>query len=320
MIRKRLSRFATVSTSATLALMLLGAGTASASPPGWEFTNAVNESPLVAPGRLAGWSFTIHNGGSSNISKVFLTDSLAHAAVFVRSDRAGCTLTPVLFCDFGALAAGADINVLVVHTAPSVTGNFPITFQLNGSGATYSDSKGRSHGDTLNLAFDGATGNPPVTVVVGGEFDGGYVIDAGTTFTTGSTLTRQNPQYSTVVAPINLSAVTIQDLSGYGSGDPCGTNGLDCIGQWTRLSAPTAGGAKIKVTLVIRGQGLPGNVSADDIVVWHDGDGIIGDVAAERCLTATDSASAPCVYVTAVGGNFQVVVWLTHNGNLRGGY
>lgn len=317
MIHKRLSRFAAISTSAVLALMLLGAGTASASPPGWQFLNAVNESPLVAPGRLAGWSFTISNGGSSNIAKLYLTDSLAQAAVYVKSDRPGCVLSPVLFCDFGALAAGDSFNVLVVHTAPSSAGDFPITFQLNGSGKTFSDSKGRSHGDTLNLDFDGKTGNPPVTVVSGAsEFDGGFVLDAGTTFSTGDTLTRRNPQYSSVAAPINLSAVTIQDLSSYGTGDPCGTNGLDCIGQWTRLSAPTSAGAKIKVTLVIRGQGLPGSLTADDINVWHDADGLIST----RCASATDGGLAPCVYVTEVGGNFQVVVWLTQNGNLRGGY
>jgi hypothetical protein len=326
-IRKRLSRLATVFTSATLALMLLGVGTVTASPPGWQFLNAVNEAPLVATENLAAWSFTIHNGGSSNISKLFLTDSLDQAAVFVKDDRNACVKTPVLFCDFGALNAGDSIDVLVVHTAPSTAGDFPITFQLNGSGETYSDGKGRSHGDTLNLTFDGKQfndpipDNPPVTVVSGAsEFDGGYVVDAGATFSTGDTLTKKNPQYSSVVAPINLSAVTIQDLSSYGTGDPCGTNGLTCIGQWTKLSAPTAGGAKIKITLVIRGQGLPGSLTADDIVVYHDDDGIIGDVATERCASATDSASAPCIYVTEVGGNFQVVVWLTHNGNLRGGY
>lgn len=318
MIRKRLGRVTAVFTAATMALMLIGVGTAAALPPGWQFLNPVNEAPLVAPGRLAAWSFTIYNGGSSNISKLYLTDSLDQAAVYVKDDRNACVKSPVLYCDFGALNADASINVLVVHTAPSSPGDFPITFQLNGSGATFSDGlKGRSHGDTLELKFDGKNLNPPVTVVSGAsEFDGGYVIDAGATFATGNTLTRQNPQYSSVVAPINLSAVTIQDLSGYGSGDPCGTNGLDCIGQWTRLSAPTASGTPIKVTLVVRGQSLPGSLGPDDIVVFHDGDGIIGDVAAERCA----SGSAPCIDVTEVGGNFQIVVWLIKNGNLRGGY
>lgn len=317
MNRKRLSRLATALMSAALLGAMVAAAPASAATPGWQFNNPVNESPLVAPGRLAAWSFTITNGGSSNISKLFLTDSLAQAAVFVQADRPGCVLSPVLFCDFGALVAGASINVLVVHTAPASAGSFPITFQLNGSGNTFSDGKGRSHGDTLNLSFDGKTGNPAATVVSGaGDFDGGYVVDAGATFATGNTLTKQNPQYSSVVAPINLSAVTIQDLGSYGTGDPCGVDGLTCIGQWTKLSAPTAAGTNIKVTLVIRGQGLPGSVTADDINVWHDGDGLI----TTRCASATDGSAAPCIFVTEVGGNFQVVVWLTHNGNLRGGY
>lgn len=322
MIRKRIGRFATIFTAGIMALMLVGAGTAVAAPPGWEYRDAENLSVLVGDGRQAGWSFRIYNGGSSNISKLYLTDSLAQEAVFVRDDRNACVKAPVLYCDFGALAAGASINVLVVHTAPSTAGGFPINFQLNGSGATYSDGdKGRSHGDTKNLSFDGKAGNPPVTMVsTNSEFDGGFAVEAGVEYSTGSTVTKQNPQSSSVAAPISLSATTIQDLSGYGTGDPCGTNGFDCIGQWTRVNAPTAGGAKIKVTLLIRGQGLPGNVGPEDIVVYHDSDGIIGNVATERCASATDSASAPCVFVTEVGDNFLVVVWLTHNGNLRGGF
>jgi hypothetical protein len=304
----------------SLALLLLGTGTAVASPPGWEFQNIVNETPTIGSNRLAAWSFTIHNGGNSNISKLYLTDSLTAAAVFVKDDRNACVASPVLYCSFGALNSGDSIDVLVVHQGPT-SGSLPIVFQLNGSGATYSDSKGRSHGDTLELFFDGKQGHLPATAVSGNsEYDGGYVVTAGATFSTGTTVTKQNPQASSVVAPISLSAVSIQDLGSYGSGDPCGTNGLDCIGQWTKLSAPTTTGTAIKVTLLIRGKGIPGNVGPDDIVVYHDGDGIIGDSPAERCSSASDSASAPCVYVTEVGGNFQVVVWLTHNGNLRGGY
>ena len=322
MIRKRLGRIATALTTAALLGALAVAAPVSAAPPGWEFRDAENLSPLVGENNNAGWSFRIYNGGSSNIAKLYLTDSLDQAAVFVQDDRGACVKTPVLYCDFGALNAGDSINVLVVHTAPSTAGAFPITFQLNGSGNTFSDGKGRSHGDTEELTFDGKQENPPVTMVsTSGEFDGGYVVAPGETFSTGTTVTRQNPQSSSVVAPISLSAVTIQDLGSYGTGDPCGIEGFEnCIGQWTKVDAPTAGGAKIKVTLLIRGQGLPGNIGPEDIVVYHDGDGIIGDDAGERCSSADDSASAPCVYVTEVGNNFQVVVWLLHNGSLRGGF
>lgn len=323
MIRKRLGRLASISTSAALALMLLGVGTASATPPGWEFLTPANLAPEVGTSRLAAWSFTIHNGGNSNISKLYLTDSLGTEEYNVSADRAGCVTAPVLYCDFGALAAGASIFVRVVHTAPDAAGDFPVTFQLNGSGETYSDGKGKSHGDTKSLYFDGVAGadHAPVTVVRSStEFDGGFAFTSGTIFSTTGALTRQNPQTSSVVAPISLSAVTIQDIAGSISGDPCGTNGFDCIGQWTRLSAPTADNARIKVTLIIRGKGLPGSVGAEDIVVYHEGeDGLIGE-GGVRCTSATDSASAPCIYVTQVGGNFQVVVWLTHNGGLRGGY
>jgi hypothetical protein len=320
-IRNRLGRVATVVTAATFALMLIGVGTTFASPPGWQFVTPQNLSVQVGPGRQAGWSFTITNGGSSNISKLYLNDSLNQAAVYVQDDRGGCVAAPTLFCSFGALNAGESINVLVVHTAPTTGGNFPITFQLNTSGSTFSDSKGRSHGDTLNLVFDGGTNNQAVTVVnSSSEFDGGYVVSAGGTFSTGTTLTKQNPQTSSVVAPINLSAVTIQDSASYsGTGDPCATFAISCIGQWTKLSAPTSTGTAIRVNLVILAKGIPGGVGPSDIVVYHDGDGIIGDVPSERCASATDSASAPCIFVTE-NGNFQVTIWLLHNGSIRGGF
>src|SRR5205814_1153679 len=132
------------------------------------------------------------------------------------------------------------------------------------------------HGDTLNLVFDGKTGNPPVTVVnTSTEFDGGYVVTAGGTFSTDPNVTKGNPQSSSVVSPINLSAVTIQDSASYpGTGDPCVTFGISCIGQWTKLSAPTATGTPIRVNLVIFSKGVPGSVGPSDIVVYHDGDGI----------------------------------------------
>src|SRR5213082_338023 len=104
-IGTRLGRAATVATAATFALMLLGVGTTLASPPGWAFITPQNLSVEVGPGRQAGWSFTITNGGSSNISKLYLTDSLSQAAVFVQDSRGACVAAPTLFCSFGALNA-----------------------------------------------------------------------------------------------------------------------------------------------------------------------------------------------------------------------
>jgi hypothetical protein len=96
------------------------------------------------------------------------------------------------------------------------------------------------------------------------------------------------------------------------------------------VNAPNPAGDKIKVNLLILGKGIPGSVGPDDIVLYHLGgtnaergdDGIIGDGATsgatERCASATDSASAPCIYVTEEGQNFRIVAWLLHNGSLRG--
>jgi hypothetical protein len=323
-IRKRLGRVATVSTAATMALMLLGVGSATAATAPWEFLSPVNLPLTVSPSTdtksfYAAWSFTIHNKGTSNIAQLYLTDSRAGAAAFVSATRAGCVTSPELYCNFGALNAGQSIDVVVAYKTPTTAGNFPITFQLNANGSTFSDGRNKSRGDTLNLPFDGGTNNPPVTVVSGSsDFSGGYALDGASSFETSTSLTKNNPQSTSATTPTSNTTVMVLETSGYTGGtDPlCGGN-VTCIGQWTTLTAPAASPTNpIKVVLTILKKGLPGSIGPDDLSVYHDGDGIIST----HCASANDSASAPCIYPTEVGGNLQIVVWLDHNGGLRGIY
>lgn len=307
-----------------MALMLLGLGTATAATAPWEFLSPVNLPVTVAPSTdtksyYAAWSFTIHNKGTSNIAQLFLADSRTGAAAFVSATRAGCVTTPELYCSFGALNAGDSIDVVVAYKTPTTSGNLPITFQLNANGSTFSDGKNKSRGDTLNLAFNGAPGNPPVTFVDGSaDFSGGYALDSAAVFSTNESLTKANPQSTSAKTPSANTTVMVVESSTYSGGtDPFCGGTVTCVGQWSTITAPGASSSnRLKVTITILKKGLPGNVGVDDLFLYHDGDGIITN----PCADANDSASAPCIYVTEVGGNFQIVGWFTHNGGARGGY
>ena len=82
-----LRRAVAVVTGAMLAAMLIGPTTVSAAQPGWEFQNLQLLPDTVSPGASAGYSFTIHNGGSSNISQLYLTDSVNAAPTYFVNSR-----------------------------------------------------------------------------------------------------------------------------------------------------------------------------------------------------------------------------------------
>jgi hypothetical protein len=328
--RLRVTWLVTVMTTALLAVMLLSVSTGEAKTPGWGFSAVtVNPAP-VGLGKLAQYSFTISNTGRSNISALILkTDiaagPLATPAWIQKVDFIGqpdlvapCGANPPtgpLNCNLGALNAGNSIDFQIIFRVPASGGTYAFNFMATGNGNTASDSGGTSHGDTLK-------GPASVSVSGNAEFDGGFTLGDGGTFGTNGTLGKNNPQNSSVVTTQAFAATTIQDSATYTGGtDPCGS--LNCIGQWSKVSAPNPDNGPIKVVLLVYGKGLPGNVGPEDITLLHldNGgfdDGIIGDSPSERCASATDSASAPCIFVEAVGQNFRITAWLLHNGSLRG--
>jgi len=328
--RLRVTWLVTVMTTALLAVMLLSVGGSDAKTPGWGFSSVtVNPAP-VGLGKLAEYSFTISNTGKSNISalnlKTDIAGSLATPAWIEQvqfngqaTPTSACGPNPPtgpLNCNLRALNAGNSIDFKLIFRVPSSGGPYTFNFMANGNGNTPSDSGGTSHGDTLLRA---------ATVNVSGsaEFDGGFTIGGGGTFGTTGTLGKSNPQQSSVTTAQSFAATTIQDSAMYTGGtDPCAVNGSNCIGQWSRVTAPNDTSGPIKVVLLVYGKGLPGSVGPEDIVLLHldnggADDGIIGDSSGERCASATDS-SAPCIFVEAVGGNFRITAWLVHNGSLRG--
>jgi hypothetical protein len=307
-----LRRLVTVASSAILVLMLLGAGIATASTPGWAFTNTATLPATVTPGADAGFQFDIVNQGKSNISQLYLTTSdNAVPSYFSNSRGTVCQLSPTLFCAFGALNAGDSIHVLIAYTTPTLGSSFGIIFQINGTGVSFTDPH-RSHGDTLSQPFTTALSADP-------NFAGGFQIKDGTTYTTNNVLSKRNDQSSAATSGALLVPVTIQDgltTPPDGATDPCAT--LHCIGDWTALQVGNGTDGPVKVTLVLYGKSVPNGATVDNIGLWHQ-----NTLVSLRC---SDPSSIPnggtneCVTVTLVGINFQIVAWLLHNGGLHGTY
>lgn len=326
----RTRRLATVVSSALLGLLLLGTSGVAASTPGWEFINTDTQVPCVqvacvslpttvSPGSDVGYKFTIHNAGKSNISQLYLTTSVNAVPSYFFNSRGTtvtCQLSPTLFCAFGALNAGDTIDVLVAYPTPASGSSFSSTFQINGTGVSFTDPH-KSHGDTLSLPFTTALSSSA-------DFAGGFQISDATTYTDSGTLSKKNDQQSSASSSTLYIPVTIQDgLSSPPDGlpDPCGT--LNCIGDWTSLHVGNGNQGPVKVTLILYGKSVPNGATVDNIGLWHGGPNPITAhcVYPVGATPTTPPTNIECVTVTLLpSGNFQIVAWLLHNGGLHGTY
>lgn len=311
MIRKRLARIATAILTAGLLGAMTVAAPASAATPGWEFRNVQQLPPTVADGALAGFSFRIFNSGRSNISALYLTDTVVAAPEYLWNSRGTvCQRTPDLFCSFGALNAQAFIDVTIAYRVG--TTDFSNTFKLDSTGNVVGGNN--SHGDSKLLPLT-------TNVSTSSNFDGGFVVGSQS-YSTNQSVGRSNKQASAVSSPASLIPVTIAD--GITTGVPCTV--AQCsnkFGEWTELHVNNGAtfGAPFKVTLLIWGGAVPTGVAAGDIVLLHTLDNGTTVAIANNCTPSTGTpTNAECRTVTKVGKNYQIVAWLFQNGNLRGGY
>ena len=372
MSKFRYGRLAAVASSALLALMLLGPTAVSASTPGWFFTisggcvtdsvSCPNTPPapfdptpptlnpdLVKVGANAGWSVRITNGGTSNISALYLStdlstkSTLSYPTYIGSKDSTGTFIpglatygggasgpaspcadagTGPLFCNFGSLPAGGWVQIDVIaftvaspnfcRDASNTPTCYGFNFQAFGNGNTPSDKGGKSHGDTLNA---------PVGVVptTSGDYGGGFAIN--TDPVSNDLLSRNNLQSETVTPPASLIPVAIQD-------------GLLCTDTWcssgfgdlmklnVNAGAPFTNGIKLVIT--ISGKSVPGGTTTSSIYLVHLLDPIDGGTTqtiTQRCDGSTTLDAVPggaeCITVTRVGNNFQIVAYLISNGQIR---
>lgn len=307
MNRSQIRRIAGVTVAAALVLAALGAGPVAARTPGWQFLNVQTLPTTVGQNAVAGYSFTIKNGGKSNISALYLTDTTSTPPEFVWNSRGtACQLSPTLRCEFGALVAGASIDVIVAYRVG--TTNFNNSFQLDSTGDPAGGNN--SHGDSKLQ---------PVSTAVSSNanFAGTFTLNTSALQTTG-TLGNSNKQTSTVEPPETLIPVTVQD--GITNGVPCTIAACsNQLGEWTNLNVANnkAYAAAFKVTLMVYKGAVPGGVDADEIEVLHTTNAGTTYVISADC-PVSGPITSECRTVDQVGQNFRIVVWLLQNGSLRG--
>jgi hypothetical protein len=311
-IRKRLGRLSTAITAAALLGAMAIAAPASAATPGWEFQTVQQLPDTVGVGQVAGFKFRIYNGGKSNISALFLTDTAIGSPEFNWNSRGtACETVPEFKCAFGALNSKAFIDVIVAYRVGST--NFTNKFQLDSTGDPAGGNN--SHGDSKFTDL--------LTTIVSSDanFAGSFTLDTSTLANVG-TLNSGNPQSTSIDPPETLIPVTIED--GITTGIAC--THVKCahaFGQWSKLNVddnhnygPTTA---FKVTLMLLGSAVPGGVTASEIEVLHTTNAGSTYLINATCTPTTGTpTNAECKTVTKIGSNFRIVVWLFQNGAIRG--
>ena len=221
MFRARAARLAAVVSAAVVATTMF-AGVASAAPPNWVMS-VTKLPPSVSPGQPAGYQIDIVNNGPSNISTLFLTDSVAAAPVYVTTSQGSCTTSSSgLVCNFGAVNAGGTVQVVVAYATPGSGSTFPVSFQLNTTGVTFTDVKNRSHGDLLTVAVSTALNNNK-------NFAGFFTTAANQGIGDNDQLSGNNKQSTRLEGLLGAVPATVSD--GSLLPDACTTSvdqGIDC--------------------------------------------------------------------------------------------
>jgi hypothetical protein len=312
---------------ALLGLSLIGPAPIVAAQGGWEFINTELLPSMVTPGAAAGYRFTIHNDGSSNIAQLYLTSSVDAAPVYLEGDSAADKLRvdqacfpkdAVLDCDFGALNADASITLTVAYTT-SGTGRFDATFYLSSTGNTDSDNdpttgKGNSHGDSLSYTFS-------TELSTNENFAGGFVVgtDPETYEVKNGDVTRRNIQ-STAAIPSGFDIpVTVQDGPNVPAETCAAVAGAfgECSKVEVAEGSDVPGGINIIITVYWKS--VPRNLNVDDVVVTHtlvDGTTQAIDTSCGSDPGAhLDPGCRDAVFDAY--RNLVITVWTLHNGGLR---
>jgi hypothetical protein len=312
-IRKRLGRYATILTAASMAVFLVGVGTSVAATPNWTRSNAVSVLDSVGPGKDAAYTVTLYNDGPGNISTLSLKAD--KAASYVSDSR--CVVSPTLLCTFGAQNVDQTIVFTVAFTVPTSGSSFTASFTESTNGFSTSDKGGHSRGDVF-----GFTGTTTITTG-GGNFDAGYNV-GNDTFATNPSVSNRNIQATKLESAPDLLPITIQD--GIAS-LPC-TGATECsrlIGEWSKLTVGDGTDGPFKITVLVYGNAVSGNPDPSTMFLVHTDALGNATVIRDQCtydgsgnLTSTTDCLAGLP--TKVGKNYQFIAWLMHNGGLRGGY
>ncbi len=306
----RFQRLTAVFSITVLGLSLIGPASITAAQAGWGL--AVETLPSsVTPGADAGYRLTITNNGPSNISQLYLTDSVASAPTYIAGDRSElCNPTGVLYCAFGALNSGDVIVLTVAHTTSLTGTSFSVDFMLNSTGVS-SDKGKNSHGDTLvTTATTGLSGDQ--------NFAGGFVLSSDFTVQNDG-VTRRNIQSTAAAASEANIPVTVQDGPNVPASTCAAVAGAfgECSKVEVAEGTDVAGGIKIVITVYWKS--VPRNLNVDDVVVIH--------TLADGSTETIDTSCSPTIDLTPgcrdavflADGSLEIPVWTLHNGGFKGG-
>jgi hypothetical protein len=294
-------------------------GSTIAANPGWN-ASVVASPGTVSSGDTVGFVVTFTNGGSSNISQLYVNMPTPTGAAFtevLKPASVACTppagSTP-LMCSYGAVNAGTTVVLTVVYTSPATTGLLSATANFNTTGATGSDRGGNSHGDTLSK-----TGS--VTLSTSRDFAGRFVDTEGqTTVFNDPTLGNKNKQSTSATINVTKVPVTVED----GFAPSCIAGSTICpttsFGQASELFIANGQsfGAPFKVVINLYHPG----VSASEVHgVYHSFTNALG-VQQDENITAPctgDPSAIQCFTATDIGNqNVRIIIWLLHNGKING--
>ena len=288
-----------------------GVGSASAGQPKWSMT-VENLPSLAAAGSEAGFQVTISNGGTSNISKLFLRTDTSVAPDYVTTTQGTCTAPGTkLSCSFGQLRKGKTVTVVAAFPTSEEATAFAAGFFANTSGASSSDKGHASHGDTLRDPNEAAT-----ELTDSPDFAGGFSID-GQPVGTDDELSDSNVQSTKVTPPGGGVVTTAQD--GLGPDEFTCTGCLGTLfGEWSSVNVDNGNTVDglIKVTLLVRADQIPYYDTVDDISVVHVLDDGTTQILTERC---GEEPTANCIDVQELySGDFQITAYVDQNGGFKG--
>jgi hypothetical protein len=334
--------------AAILALGVLGGGSVLASTPGWQVGHGTDSSSAyasaqsgasssrVTAGNAVGFFEWLRNGGTSNISQLYLTATTNPSAPVVgarwtiKTDamaevRSGiCPATTPLACTFGTVNAGETVYLTAAFTTGAGT-SLSVDFDWNSNGVTLSDKHQTSHGDTVRLSDS-------VALTAGGDAAGAFnFIALDNAVADDQAVSKANPQATSAFVAEALTGLAVAD--GATLTTPCNSTLTAAFPTFSckQLSSLTSiieagngrtihnlnGGPGIMV--IVTFAKAPSQLNSAHPFVYHYYVDSTGTPRAELITTTctydlglptnTDS----CFTV----GQDQITVWLVHNGNMR---
>ena len=342
-----------IATAAALALSVLGGGIATAATPDWKAGYGTDSraafqpssgasSSAVKAGNKVGFFEWLRNGGTSNISQLFLEATATPAATVYRAswsieDGSGtevsngvCPSDTPLKCSFGALNAGHTVYLVVAYnTGIAVDGTTQqVDFSWSANGATTRDG-GTSRGDSLPH-------RDSVILTNNGDANGNFYFEqTDITVQTNQKLSGTNQQATTATVTAGLTGVAVSDSpllvtlcdstltasfpSWFSCSQLSSLTSLIEVGNGKTFKNRNDGpGIKVIVTF----QQAPKQLSSARPFVYHyfkDANGVgQADLITAQCnyVAGFPDGATPSEGCLTVNGKI-VTVWLFHNGPMR---